>query len=98
MLQSMDRKSTIIIALLVIIVFLIAYIAGSKYQEVMLKRQELAFEQGFRSGQLNEQRNAISQIQNIGFYTINYLDENNETQPLRLSLVPSTSNLGQAET
>ena len=79
----MDKKSTIIVVLCALVILLIFYIGAIKFN----KMQELAFQQGLRQGQLLEQRNAISQIQASGIYTIAVINENNETQIIRLGLV-----------
>ena len=83
----MDKKSSIIILLSVLLILLIIYIGAVKFNDA----RELAFQQGLRQGQLLEQRNAISQIQSTGIYSIPIINEKNETQVLRLGLLQENS-------
>ncbi|MEK6826740.1 MAG: hypothetical protein AABX90_03860 [Nanoarchaeota archaeon] len=87
----MDKKSRIILALIAVIVFLVVYILASKYNQTQLQRQQTAFEEGFRQGGLNEQRNAISQVQAVGVYTITVIDEKNKTQLIKLAPLSGNS-------
>ncbi|MBU0666610.1 MAG: hypothetical protein KKC26_04560 [Nanoarchaeota archaeon] len=83
----MDKKTTIIYILIAIIIFLIAFIIASKYHQIQLEKQQLAFQEGIRQGQLSEQRNALTQIQTTGTYTIPIIDETNQTQLIKLGII-----------
>jgi len=85
----MDKKTTYIIILIAFVVFLLSYIGTAKYKE----QQRVAFEDGFRKGQLYEQRNAIAQLQATGIYTISVINEDNETQLVRLDLVKQRTSI-----
>ena len=79
----MDKKTIYVIILIAFVVFLLSYIGTTKYRQ----QRRVALEDGFRQGQLYEQRNAIGQLQATGIYTISVINENNETQLVRLDLV-----------
>ncbi len=80
--MHIDKKAGAIIILVIVIAGLAGYIGYDKYQE----SQEQIYLEGLQYGQLLEQRNAIIQIQSQGFYTIQYIDEENQTREIRLIL------------
>ena len=87
----MDKKNIAILVLIVLIIFLIGYVGAIKLNQ----RQQLIYEEGVGFGQLLEQRNAISQLQNNGFYIISFLDGKNETQIIRLGVIQQRASVEQ---
>lgn len=82
-----DGKNYLIVVLILIIVALGVYIGISKYNQKQAALQQAIYEKGLQDGQLYEQRNVIMQLQSQGFYSLSFLDEQNETQTIYLSLI-----------
>ncbi len=91
----MDSKTWTIVILILVVAGLGSYIGVSRYQQKLLAEKQLIYDQGINDGRLVEQRNVILQLQNSGFYSLSFYDENNQTQTIRLGLIQQQLQQGQ---
>lgn len=91
-----DTKNYLIVILVLVIAALGVYIGVGKYNQKQNDIRTAYYEQGLRDGQLYEQRNVILQLQGQGFYALNFIDANNETQTIRLGLIQQQFQLPEA--
>ncbi len=82
---SIMDKNRIIIILVIVILLLMGFISYLKIRDYNNKNLNLAYQAGMRDANIQFQQNIITQLNTLGFFTINLPTDNNKTLTVKLA-------------